>query len=305
LTASLLAFLVLVGTTRLATDAWTLLAPELVAKTSSWEARLTVMPPSAAAATLWQLVEGAMPDCRIRRADLERGTVTVEASGCLPEPSRATLLQTLGSAGWRPSMRGWSSTVGSTATARELGGWRAGLGGLLVQSPCVPALIAILAAFGLGLGRRADAPTVSTPRAILWGLGATLVQLPVLALLLALALQVLQGEAPPQIDGAADPTGLWPPHALLIALVGPLLEELLFRRQIFRGLQPALGTPGATLLSSALFAAAHNIHPFSVFAHTVAGLVLAWLYDRTGSFAAPFAAHASWNAAVLAVVSLA
>jgi membrane protease YdiL (CAAX protease family) len=80
--------------------------------------------------------------------------------------------------------------------------------------------------------------------------------------------------------------------ALLIAVVAPVVEELVFRGFLAEALRPR-GTWAALVVSSAAFSVAHL--RFAQFRYYVAlGLVLGWLYWRRG-LVASVAAHACFN----------
>jgi membrane protease YdiL (CAAX protease family) len=86
----------------------------------------------------------------------------------------------------------------------------------------------------------------------------------------------------------------------LVVLWGPLAEEVFFRGFVFPGLKGWIGGVGAAAVSSLLFALVHFdlrvMIPFFVI-----GLLLAWLYHRTGSLWSCLVAHAAWNAMVLSL----
>ena len=85
----------------------------------------------------------------------------------------------------------------------------------------------------------------------------------------------------------------------LVVLWGPLAEEVFFRGFIFPGLMGRLGFAGAAVVSSLLFALAHvdGVERLVMVPPIFAiGMLLAWLYQRTGSIWSCFAAHAIWNA---------
>ena len=83
-----------------------------------------------------------------------------------------------------------------------------------------------------------------------------------------------------------------------IVLLTPLVEEVFFRGFIFAGLRRALGPAGGMLLSAVIFSGFH-IEPSVLLPIFVTGLLLAWLYHRTGSLWPPIAAHAAQNALAL------
>ena len=86
----------------------------------------------------------------------------------------------------------------------------------------------------------------------------------------------------------------------LVVLLGPLSEEVFFRGFMFPGLMGWMGVRGAAIASSLLFALAHGqlnlIVPIFV-----TGMLLAWLYYRTGSVWSCFAAHAMQNALAFSI----
>lgn len=96
---------------------------------------------------------------------------------------------------------------------------------------------------------------------------------------------------------------------LFAVLLAPFYEELLFRRVLFGRLARAgLVLPGI-VLSSLLFAMSHEIPGLGTqgwaamlqlwLIYGGMGAAFAWLYHRTGTLMAPFAAHAMNNAAAL------
>jgi len=79
-----------------------------------------------------------------------------------------------------------------------------------------------------------------------------------------------------------------------LGVVAPVGEELFFRGVLQRGLAGPLGRRGAWLTASALFGAAHGEAALGVGAF-VLGMVLGWIFDRTGSLWLPLGAHALNN----------
>lgn len=84
---------------------------------------------------------------------------------------------------------------------------------------------------------------------------------------------------------------------VLVIGAAPLSEEVFFRGFFFGGLRGRLGFRGAALISAILFGLVHlpsgpaQVPPLAMF-----GLVLAWLYERTGSLGPPILMHALQNA---------
>jgi len=84
-------------------------------------------------------------------------------------------------------------------------------------------------------------------------------------------------------------------------LVGPLAEELLFRGLLFRLARGRWGFAGAAVLTAVFFGLLHG-QPWNLFGLIGRGLLLAALYEWTGSLLAPVAAHAAHNALTLGVL---
>lgn len=106
------------------------------------------------------------------------------------------------------------------------------------------------------------------------------------------------------------------PLFLMVFAVGlaPFYEELLFRRVLFGRLALAGRVLPGLVLSSLLFALSHELPGVSGqgwagmlqlwLIYGGMGAAFAWLYHRTGTLAAPIAAHALNNAAALAGLML-
>jgi membrane protease YdiL (CAAX protease family) len=77
--------------------------------------------------------------------------------------------------------------------------------------------------------------------------------------------------------------------------VAPLMEELLFRGFLFTGFRRYYGRRRAAVLTGAMFALVHLDWKYMVL-DFVMGLVLAALYDQTGSIFPSMLAHSLWNA---------
>ena len=86
---------------------------------------------------------------------------------------------------------------------------------------------------------------------------------------------------------------------LLATVAAPILEELLFRRYIFRIMQ-AFWSPAFAIFASALLFAI--VHPALSFPPVfLLGLATAWIYQRSGKIWTCMLLHALYNAAVLAL----
>ena len=82
--------------------------------------------------------------------------------------------------------------------------------------------------------------------------------------------------------------------AVMVVLVGPAMEELLFRGWLLGGLRQAWGDRRALLITSALFAMIHG-DLWATPALFLLGCVFGWVYLRTGSLYVSIALHSMWN----------
>jgi len=86
-------------------------------------------------------------------------------------------------------------------------------------------------------------------------------------------------------------------------VVAPICEEVVFRGYLYGVAKRYCGPLAGALCSALIFSAAHAslaaLLPLALF-----GLLLAWLYERTGSLWAPIAAHACFNAATVVVLMI-
>lgn len=88
--------------------------------------------------------------------------------------------------------------------------------------------------------------------------------------------------------------------AVRASVIGPILEELLFRGLILRGFLAAYPRRQAVFLSALLFGLFH-LSPWQGLSAFGLGLLLGWWRAETGSLWPCFAGHILWNAAVTVV----
>ncbi len=119
-----------------------------------------------------------------------------------------------------------------------------------------------------------------------------------------------------------DPASAVPAIILVVVLLGPAVEELVFRGAVFNGLnrigarlssRPTGTTPGRTagrwpfilsaLVSSAFFALLH-LEPVLLTAILILAVALCGLFHRTGSLLPPFVAHATFNSFATSLIIL-
>lgn len=144
------------------------------------------------------------------------------------------------------------------------------------------------------------------PKQNIWPLlGLALLAFVVISSLLSLAVDSLwpSFEAEQEQDiGLGSINGSWQYLAtfVLLVVVAPISEELIFRGVLFAGWR-GKGFVPAALVSSVLFGLAHW-QPNVALATAVLGWLLAYLYEKTGSLWAPIGLHAAKNALAFALV---
>jgi membrane protease YdiL (CAAX protease family) len=87
-------------------------------------------------------------------------------------------------------------------------------------------------------------------------------------------------------------------QGILVVGMAPVAEELFFRGFLFGGLRGRLTFWPAALISGVFFGAIHLLGGslIAVVLLSVFGVLLAWLYERTGSLGPPILMHAIQNA---------
>lgn len=91
--------------------------------------------------------------------------------------------------------------------------------------------------------------------------------------------------------------------SLFAAIVGPVIEELFFRGFIYNALKRYAGTIASAIITAAIFSALHtNIVGFLPI--MILGLLLAYLYEKTGTLVAPITVHIIHNFTMVSYVFL-
>jgi len=144
------------------------------------------------------------------------------------------------------------------------------------------------------LARRAEhGPPV---RGAVAGLLACFATMPVVAAVLVAwtRLYTAAGGAAEEQQILTNLRGDWPIFFLVAVVLAPFTEEVLFRGLLQPALKRRLGAIPAVVLTAAGFAVVHvsiTVAP-AIF---VLGLALGYVYERTGTLAAPIAFHAAFN----------
>ena len=141
--------------------------------------------------------------------------------------------------------------------------------------------------------------------AVRFAVGGYLTFLPVLAVLVMIVSVLMKAfhyQAEPQavfslfLSEFRRPVVAW--LLLLAAWVGPVAEEIFFRGLFYGWLRNRIGIRRALLFTAFLFACLHT--DLASFVPIFAlGLLFGWVYEKTGSLAAPVAIHILHNAGML------
>lgn len=133
------------------------------------------------------------------------------------------------------------------------------------------------------------------------GLLVYLAAVPFLAILLSLvsvAADAVKYDATPQqvvqiyLKKSTEPYLLG--FTLFVAILGPIIEEIFFRGFMYKAFRTKWGVRGAVIFSAILFASLH--HSLLAFIPIfLLGVVLALLYEKSGSLLAPMAFHVMHN----------
>lgn len=90
---------------------------------------------------------------------------------------------------------------------------------------------------------------------------------------------------------------------ILYGMVSPLAEEVLFRGVIFNRMRRLYGPVAAIAASGLFFGAFHGNMVQGVYAGCM-GILIAYLYERSGKFIVPFSFHAVANLAVYVIAHI-
>jgi membrane protease YdiL (CAAX protease family) len=85
---------------------------------------------------------------------------------------------------------------------------------------------------------------------------------------------------------------------LLVGVVAPIAEEILFRGVVFSGLRDSWGEGWAIVVSSALFGVMH-LQPLVMIPTAILGLLLAKVFSMTRSLWASIALHSAYNTTIM------
>ena len=88
---------------------------------------------------------------------------------------------------------------------------------------------------------------------------------------------------------------------IFVSVLGPIIEEIFFRGFMYNAIKKHIGIIGAAFISASVFSLLHtNIVGF--FPIMILGLLLAYLYERTGSLVASMTVHVVHNSIIIGFV---
>lgn len=158
------------------------------------------------------------------------------------------------------------------------------------------------AALGLAGGDRSPARILTSAGLVVGGLVATRLVASVYAYLTrAWGLMPADGADIPSLFGA-DALG-FVLAVVMVVLVGPLVEEAVFRGALLGGLAARFGVMPAIVAQAVLFSALHR-SLWLLFPTFILGLVLGWLAHERGSLWPPVVMHGLYNAITVAAAFL-
>ena len=89
---------------------------------------------------------------------------------------------------------------------------------------------------------------------------------------------------------------------LAVAVVGPIAEELVFRKHVLHALTPHY-TPSVSILLSALLFGLMHLNPAQILPAFILGGFLAWLYERTDSILLTSLLHIANNSVSIVMIA--
>lgn len=98
-------------------------------------------------------------------------------------------------------------------------------------------------------------------------------------------------------NGAKTPLGLLAVF-LLVSVIAPVAEEMLFRGVVFSGLRDSWGEGWAIVVSSILFGVMH-LQPAVMIPTAIVGVLLAAVFSMTRSLWASIALHSAYNTTIM------
>ncbi|WP_088810967.1 MULTISPECIES: CPBP family intramembrane glutamic endopeptidase [Listeria] len=137
------------------------------------------------------------------------------------------------------------------------------------------------------------------PSSILWAVGGFFILL--VAQYVAVFVITIFAGLPSGSENTADLLGYSktaPIFLIFISILGPILEELVFRKVLYGGLANIINIHVAAVISSFVFALLHGDIQY-LLSYFLIGLILCYLYTKTKRIIVPMFAHILMNSFVI------
>lgn len=158
------------------------------------------------------------------------------------------------------------------------------------------ALIVVLLLLRTDMSMRQD---TSLPKTLFWSVFGVFLALAAQSIAAMIEMNLLGIEPGSQnTEVIVNLVKMTPWLIVVTSVIGPILEEIIFRKIIFGTLVPKLGFFLSALISASVFAIVHL--DFShLLIYTSMGLVFAYLYSKTKQILVPIVAHVMMNTIVV------
>lgn len=158
------------------------------------------------------------------------------------------------------------------------------------------ALIIVLLLLKTDMSMRQD---TSLPKTLFWSVFGVFLALAAQSIAAMIEMNLLGIEPGSQnTEFIVNLVKMTPWLIVVTSVIGPILEEIIFRKIIFGTLVPKLGFFLSAIISAIVFAVVHL--DFShLLIYTAMGLVFAYLYSKTKQIIVPIVAHVMMNTIVV------
>jgi hypothetical protein len=149
------------------------------------------------------------------------------------------------------------------------------------------------------------------PQSVFIGITGYITAIPVIFIIMLLTFLVVKliGYEPPvqpvvEVFMKEERTSVLGVSVLFAAICGPIAEEIFFRGFMYSAVKKKTGIPGAILITSALFSGLHT-HIVGFMPIMALGVLLAYLYEKTGSIIPSITVHVIHNVGTVFMVFIA
>jgi membrane protease YdiL (CAAX protease family) len=239
-------------------------------------------------------------------------TNTIETWGTAPPPPEPTgdelagrLTASKGFIGLLVGIVGVVVASGLVAIPFAVAGADLDSGGFIIVGTVVQDVVMIAAAYFLTADLGSPTPRTFGLRpfrssALGWVFGAFVAYM-VLTTVYTVLVDPPSEQLPSGLEDADRQVLLGVATGMLLIVVAPLAEELFFRGFLYQAFRNTLGVLPGALLSALIFGAIH-FELFKLVQLAILGVILALLFEKTGSLWPPIMLHAVNNALAFAVL---